>query len=141
RLLLFAAMTLTFVLGIERLGLLGTIAVVVAVQVLGTAAAAVRLSLVMALRKPDFAPFAVLGRIGAAAIAAGVVCAAVRWAMLPADPPVVLMVCGLFYAIAYWLAIVAVRVVDRDDYAVLRGLVNRGPMAPRRTVLAEARNR
>jgi O-antigen/teichoic acid export membrane protein len=141
RLVLFASMTLIFVLGIERLGLLGTIAIVVAVQVLGTVAAAVRLSLVMALRKPDFAPFAVLGRIAAAAIAAGVVCATVRWAMLPADPPVVLAVCGLFYAISYGLAIVAVRVVDRDDYAVLRGLVHREPVAPRGTVLAEARNR
>jgi len=141
RLVLFAAMTLVFVLGINRLGLLGTIAVVVAVQIAGTVAAATRLSQVMELRTADFAPFAVLARIGGAAVGAGVVAAAVRWAMPPAEPVVVLAACGLAYTTAYGLAIVALRVLDRDDYAVLRGLLDRRPLAARRAVLAEARNR
>jgi O-antigen/teichoic acid export membrane protein len=126
RLVLFAMMMAVFALGTTRLGLLGTIVIVVAVQVIGTAATAVKLSRVMQLHAADFAPFAVLGRIVAASVAAGVVCAATRWALMPAAPFTIVVVCGVFYAGAYGAALLAARVLDRDDWAVLRGVFDRG---------------
>jgi O-antigen/teichoic acid export membrane protein len=126
RLALFATMTAVFVFGISRLGLLGTIVVAVAVQVIGTAGAAARLSRVMHLCAADFAPFAVLGRIVAASAAAGGVCAAMRWALMPAAPLTIVVVCGVFYAGAYGVALLAARALDRDDWVMLRGLFDRG---------------
>ena len=126
RLVLFAIMAAVFAAGIVRLGLVGTIAVVVAVQVAGTIGAAVRLGHVMHLRRADFAPFAVLGRIAAASAAAGLIAAAVRWLMLPGPPLPVLIACGLFYGGAYGAALLAARVIDRDDWAVVRELFDRG---------------
>jgi O-antigen/teichoic acid export membrane protein len=126
RFALFATMTAVFVFGISRLGLLGTIAVVVAVQVIGTAGAAARLSRVMQLRAADFAPFAVLARILAASAAAGGVCAAMRWTLMPAAPLTIVVVCGVCYAGVYGVALLAARVLDRDDWVVLRGLFDRG---------------
>ncbi|PYR01954.1 MAG: hypothetical protein DMF97_06125 [Acidobacteria bacterium] len=126
RLALFATMTAVFVFGISRLGLLGTIVVVVAVQVIGTAGAAAGLSRVMQLRAADFAPFAVLGRILAASAAAGGVCAAMRWTLMPAAPLTIVVVCGVCYAGVYGVALLAARVLDRDDWVVLRGLFDGG---------------
>ena len=126
RLALFATMTAVFVFGISRLGLLGTIVVVVAVQVIGTAGAAAGLSRVMQLRAADFAPFAVLGRILAASAAAGGVCAAMRWTLMPAAPLTIVVVCGVCYAGVYGVALLAARALDRDDWVVLRGLFDRG---------------
>jgi O-antigen/teichoic acid export membrane protein len=126
RLALFAITTAVFAAGITRLGLVGTIAVVVAAQVAGTVGAALRLGSVMQLRRADFAAFAVLGRIAAAAAAAGVVAAAVRWVMLPAPPLPILAACGLFYAAAYGAALMAARVLDHEDWAVIRDLFDLG---------------
>jgi O-antigen/teichoic acid export membrane protein len=133
RLVLFAIMTLVLALGIGRLGLIGTILVVVVGQVAGTAVAALRLGRVMHVRRADLAPFFVLGRIAAAAGAAGIVCAAVRWMMVTAAPLTVVVICAILYAIAYTLALLAARVVDRHDWAMLRGLFDRG----RQPALAE----
>ena len=138
RLALFVAMTVVLLAGITRLGLVGTIVVVVAVQVLGTAGAAVRLGRVMQLRAADLAPFAVLGRIAAASAAAGVVAAAVRWALRPAAALPIVVASGVCYAGAYGVALLAARVLDRDDWTVLRELFNRGPI--RRLALHRASN-
>jgi O-antigen/teichoic acid export membrane protein len=126
RLVLFAIMAAMFAAGIVRLGLVGTIAVVVAVQVAGTAGAAIRLGHVMQLRRADFAPFAVLGRIAAASAAAGLIAAAVRWMLLPSPPLPILIAAGLFYAVAYGAALAAARVLDHEDWAVVRDLFDRG---------------
>jgi len=125
RLVLFAIMAAVFALGIARLGLVGTITVVVLVQVAGTVGASVRLGHVMRLRRADFAVFAVLVRIAAAAAGAGVVAAAVRWMLLPAAPIAILAVCGLFFAAAYGAALLTAGIVDREDWAVVRDLFDR----------------
>jgi hypothetical protein len=48
---------------------------------------------------------------------------------MPAAPLTMLLVCGLVYAGAYGVALVAGRVVDRDDWAALRGILDRRQLA------------
>jgi hypothetical protein len=137
RLVLFAATVVAFAIGIGRLGLVGTIVVMVAAQVVGTVAAAVRLSRVMHLRRADFAPFAALGRIAAAAAAAALVAAAVRLALLSAPPAAVVIVCGGAYALAYATAIVIVRALVPEEWMAIRRVWERVSMRSARTVLAD----
>ena len=137
RLVLFAATVVAFAIGIGRLGLVGTIVVMVAAQVVGTVAAAVRLSRVMHLRRADFAPFAALGRIAAAAAAAALVAAAVRLALLSAPPAAVVIVCGGAYGLAYATAIVIVRALVPEEWMAIRRVWERVSMRSARTVLAD----
>jgi len=125
RLTLFAAMVVVFALGASRLGLIGTMAVLVAAQVAGTVGAAVRLSRVMRLRRADLAPFAPLGRIAAAAAAAGVVAAITRFAIPPASPFIVVAAGAAMYGFAYVMAIAAARVLGADEWMSLRAIFGR----------------
>ena len=134
RLVLFAITIAIFAAGAARLGLLGTVAVMVAVQVAGTLGAGIRLSRVMELGAKDFRQFAVLGRIAGAALAAGVVCAAARFALLGSGPFVVLAVGGIAYAAAYAAAIVVAGVLDAGEWSLLRGLLRRQRTPARRNV-------
>lgn len=125
RLVLFAAMIAVFAIGAGRLGLTGTVAIVVAAQVAGTAAAAVGLSRVMRLKRADLAPFAALGGIAAAAVVAGAVTAAVRLALVPASAATVVIACGATYALAYGGAIAIARVFVPEEWMAVRGLLER----------------
>jgi O-antigen/teichoic acid export membrane protein len=125
RLVLFGLMITALSLGITRLGLIGTIALVVAVQLIGTAGAAVRLGHVMHLRAADFKPFAALGRIAVASAAAGVVCAAARWELSSAAPLAIVATCAAVYGAAYAIALLAARVLDREDWIALTGVIAR----------------
>jgi O-antigen/teichoic acid export membrane protein len=125
RVALFAAMTVAFVFGINRLGLLGTIWVVVIVQVAGTVGAAWRLNQVMHVRRTDYQAFAVLIRIGAAAAAAGLIAAAVRHAALAWSPFAIVSTAGVAYALAYVLALGAARVVEPEDVAAIGAIFGR----------------
>jgi hypothetical protein len=49
-----------------------------------------------------------------------------RWALMPAAPLTIVVVCGVFYAGAYGVALLAARALDRDDWVMLRGLFDRG---------------
>jgi len=118
-------MVVVFALGASRLGLIGTMAVLVAAQVAGTVGAAVRLSRVMRLRRADLAPFAPLGRIAAAAAAAGVVAAITRFAILPASPFIVVAAGAAMYGFAYVMAIAAARVLGADEWMSLRAIFGR----------------
>jgi O-antigen/teichoic acid export membrane protein len=142
RVVLFLAMTVTFVVGIHRLGLLGTISVVVIVQLAGTIGAAWRLTHVMHVRRSDFAAFVVLIRIGAAAVAAGALAMVVRHALIARSPFAIVSSVGVAYAVAYVLALGAARVVEADDVAAMRAIFGRGrssrTSAVTGTLLAEA---
>jgi hypothetical protein len=141
RLVLFALMTTTFALGIRRLGLLGTITVVVLVQAAGTIGAAWRLSSVMRLKRRDYAVFASLMHIAAASLAAGGVAIAVRHALLGWRPLAIVSIAALANALAYALALVAARVLDSEDLAAIRGICGLRPPPPApvaRSILVEA---
>ena len=134
RLVLFAVTIAIFTAGAARLGLLGTVAVMVAVQIAGTVGAGIRLSRAMGLRTKDFTQFAVLWRIGAAALAAGVVCAVARLAFAQTAPILVLAACAVAYGASYAAAILAAGVLDDSEWSMLRGLIRRVCMPPRRNV-------
>jgi O-antigen/teichoic acid export membrane protein len=134
RLVLFAITAALLVAGAARLGLLGTVAVMVAVQLAGTLGAGIRLSHVMGLRAKDFRQFAVLWRIGAAALGAGVVCAVARSALLGAGPLVVLVVGAVAYGLAYAAAITVAGILDAGEWSLVRGLLRRDWMPARRNV-------
>ncbi|HXI27549.1 MAG TPA: hypothetical protein VNG89_03985, partial [Vicinamibacterales bacterium] len=140
RLALFVVMTVTFVVGMPRLGLLGTISVVVAVQVAGTIGAGWRLSQVMGLRRADYLVFLPTLRIGAAAAAAGVVAVVMRHALIGRSPFAVVSIVAIAYGLAYVLALTAAHVVDAEDVAAIRGIFRRSASRPAsvgRRVLAE----
>jgi O-antigen/teichoic acid export membrane protein len=125
RLVFFAATIVVLALAVDDLGPIGVMALTVAVQMAGTVAAAVRLIRVMRLGRSDLAPFAVLGRIAAAAGGAGVVAAAVRLGTQPAAPLMIVVLSGIVYLMAYGVLLAVARVVNRDDVALLSQLVNR----------------
>lgn len=142
RVVLFALMTVTFAFGITRLGLLGTIAVVVLAQVAGMFGAAWRLSSVMRLRRRDYSVFAPLLHIAAASLAAGAVAVAARHTLLGWRPFAIVAIVAVVYALAYAVALVAARVLNGEDIAAIRGIFGVRPPAPAatvgRSILAEA---
>src|SRR5262245_12215985 len=137
RLTLFAATILTFVVVGARLGLVGTITIMVAAQIAGTVAAAVRLGRVMRVRRADLAPFRALGGVAAAAASAAIVAAVVRFALVSAPPAIVVMVCGAAYGLAYAAAISVVRALVPDEWKAVRRVWERVSMRSVRTVMAE----
>jgi O-antigen/teichoic acid export membrane protein len=137
RVALFAITIAVFAVGVRRLGLVGTVAFMVAVQVAGTFGAGIRLSHVMGLRARDFARFAVLGRIGGAALAAGIVSAATRLALVQAGPYYILVACAMTYTATYAAAILAGGILESSEWALLRGLMRRESIPAARTLPAE----
>jgi O-antigen/teichoic acid export membrane protein len=132
RIVLFAILIAVLTFATNRLGLVGTISLMVAVQLLGTIAAAARMSRVIRISRADLAPFAPLGGIAAAAAAAGVVAAATRLALLPASPQTVVIVCGAMYALAYGGAMTAARMLVPEEWALVRAMLDRSRMIPAR---------
>ena len=107
------------------LGLTGAVAVIVIVQFTGTLCAGIRLSQVMHLRRHDFVQFAPLWRIGAAALLAGAVAAAVRLALGGSHPVTILAGCAAVYAVAYAGLVFAGGIIEAAEWAALRGLMPR----------------
>jgi len=142
RVVLFALMTATFAFGITRLGLLGTISVVVLVQAAGMIGAAWRLSSVMRLKRRDYSVFAPLLHIAAASLAAGAVAVAARHTLLGSRPFAIVSIVAVAYALAYAAALVAARVLNGEDIAAIRGIVGIRPSPPPapvgRSILVEA---
>jgi O-antigen/teichoic acid export membrane protein len=134
RLVLFAVTIGVLAAGAHRFGLLGTVAVMVAVQIAGTLGAGIRLSHVMGLGRKDFRQFGVLWRIGGAALAAGVACAATRLLLLNTSPIVLLIVCAMTYGLAYAGAILAAGVLDDGEWSMLQSLLRREWLPARRKV-------
>ena len=73
-------------------------------------------------------------RIGAAALGAGVVCAALRFALLGSSPLVVLIVGAVTYGAAYAAAIMVAGVLDASEWSLVRRLLRRERMAVRTNV-------
>jgi len=134
RLALCAATVAILAIGANRLGLLGIVAMMVAVQIAGTLGAAVRLSQVMGLRRRDFSQFAPLGRIAAASFAAGAACAAARFALAPYGAFVTLIVTAIVYAFAYGAAILSAGILEGSEWLRLRQLFRWQLPLPRRKV-------
>jgi O-antigen/teichoic acid export membrane protein len=134
RLVLFAAMLLVFALWMNRLGLIGTVGVMVAVQALGTFAAGARLWQVMGLRAADAKRFGILGRIGRDALVAGAASAAVRLLILPAGAHAVVAICAITFGVAYALAILVDGVLEPEEWAVIRRVMSRAWIPARRNV-------
>jgi O-antigen/teichoic acid export membrane protein len=128
RLALFAAMIGVFALGMQRLGLLGTVAVMVIVQVAGTFAAGARLWRVMGLRAADAKRFGILGRIARDAVVAGAACGVIRLAVLPAGAHAVVLVGAVTYAVAYAIAILADGILEPEEWFLVRRVIPRAWM-------------
>src|SRR5262245_2378393 len=126
RLVLFAVMIVVFAIGMNRLGLVGTVAVMVATQIVGTFAAGARLWRVMGLRAADAKRFGILGRIGRDAIVAGAACAVARLIVLPAGAYAVVAVGAVAYGIAYAIAVVVAGILEPAEWSVLGRAITRG---------------
>jgi O-antigen/teichoic acid export membrane protein len=105
RIVLFIALTATLWFASEALGLYGIIAAVVGAHLTGWFIAAVRMARLLEARRRDAALFADVGRIAAAAIGAGLLCAWIRAQLQGAPAWEVLALCAPPFAAVYAIAV------------------------------------
>jgi O-antigen/teichoic acid export membrane protein len=101
RLVSAAVLILTLWLFTTRLGLLGVIAVVVAIAAFERAVMAVHFARLMGVNARDLVLLRDVGKLAAAALAAGVVALLIRWLLVHASALVVLAACGAAFAVVY----------------------------------------
>lgn len=123
RVALAAALVAALWLWTGALGLVGTIAVVVAFNAVERAVVALKVWRILGLAARDLALFGDVARLGGAAAVAWLVAAAARSAFDGLAPIVMLAAGGLLFALAYAVAIVVAGVVKPGDLSLL---LNRG---------------
>jgi O-antigen/teichoic acid export membrane protein len=121
RIALLAVSALTLWIATPRLGPLGVVTLVVALQATGTAASAWKLARVMRMDRSQLRLFNGLRPIALAAVLAGIVCALVRH-LVGAAPLRTLAVCGATYSIAYASILMVLDVLTPEELAWLRSM-------------------
>ncbi len=123
--LLVAVMAIQLWLGTRWFGLVGAIATVVLVNFSGRAATAIRLARVIGFGRRDAVLFRDIGKIGAAALAAGGVTWLARAMLIGLRPLALLVLCGGVYATAYAAAAVLLGVPTAEERAYFRRQLGR----------------
>jgi O-antigen/teichoic acid export membrane protein len=122
RVTLLAATALILWFGTARLGTLGVVTSVVAIQVIAIVATVWKLAHVMSVGRTELASFSGLGRIASAAVLAGVACGLTRQVLGAAAPLLTICVCGALYFITYAGLLIVLDVLTPDERAMLRWL-------------------
>jgi O-antigen/teichoic acid export membrane protein len=122
RMSLLAVTTVILWIGTARLGPLGVVTLVVALQVIALVASAWKLARAMRVDRAELGLFSGLGRIALAAVLAGVASAFTRQVAGTAAPLMTLAVCGVVYAIAYGSLLFLLDVLTAEEVAMLRWL-------------------
>jgi O-antigen/teichoic acid export membrane protein len=118
--------------GREQLGLPGVIAIVVAVNLVGRLITAVRASQVLGATCRDLALLKDVGRLAAAAIAAGVVTALLRVSLAGLGALAVLVACGLAFSLVFVAATFLLGVLTLEEKEAIRGQLLRLRYPPTR---------
>jgi O-antigen/teichoic acid export membrane protein len=106
--------------GMGWFGLLGTIACVVASQLITKVGAIIRLSGVLHFSWRDIWRLRDVGKIGVASISAGIAAYAVRTTLSPDRQFVPLLVCGLLFVGVYAAILLIWKVPTKDELAIIR---------------------
>jgi O-antigen/teichoic acid export membrane protein len=106
--------------GIAHYGPVGAVSAVVAVSVIERTITAVRFGRILGVGWRDVALLQDVGKLGIAAIVAGLAAEAVRLPLSGARPLIVLIVCGVVFALAYVAAVFVARIPTSEEKDMAR---------------------
>jgi len=98
---LFAILFAVLSIGTRRAGLVGTIAIVVAANVVVRVISVWKAAKILHARWSDLRLFADIGKIGIATLGAALVAALLRSSLLGLRPILILVICGVVFSLAY----------------------------------------
>lgn len=120
RVVLVAVLFIALTFGTNYFGLTGAIGAVVAVSVAERLITAIKSGNILGVTARDFLLLKDVGKLAAAAIAAGLVTAALRWLIQGARPIIILSLCGGFFLLTYIAAIVAMGVLTSEERKAIK---------------------
>ena len=120
RIFLIAALLTALWFGTRELGLVGTVAVVVATALIERGVTAIRMLRVVGATRRDIPLLKDIGKVAVAASAAAAVAALIRSSVLPASPLTILVVCAAFFSLAYLVAIQLFGVLTQAERQMIR---------------------
>jgi O-antigen/teichoic acid export membrane protein len=128
RIMLVSALTLVLSIWTRQLGMAGVIAVVVFIGFMDRAAICFHFGRLLGVNREHIYLLKDIGKLALASLVAALACAAVRLFMVNSAPFTVLAVCGTVFAIVYVAAVLALRILSREEYQQIREkLANRLP--------------
>ncbi len=107
--------------GTARFGLLGAITAVVCVTIAERLLTAFKVARIIGLTRGDLALFTDVCKLAAAAAAAGLGAAALRFVLLPSHPLTVLAACGICFALIFLLAVWLFGIVTDSELRLIHG--------------------
>ena len=133
-------LSVPYVLGLSyataRFGLVGAIAVVVGCTLLERSAWVLKVGSILGVTRRDLWLFGDLGKLGGAAVVAGVLAEVARKLLPRTDPLLVLVLCGVVFALAYGLGVHLLGVLEEEERALLGGRL--GTLGRARARIAQA---
>jgi len=125
RVALFVLGILGLWFGIFYFGLVGAIGVVVAINFIERVAIAIKFNSILGITRRDLMLLKDVAKLGVAAFSAGLVTLLVHSFITAAQPLVILLVCGLIFALVYITAILVLRVPTSEERLGLRHGIER----------------
>jgi len=130
-------LSVPYVLGLSyataRYGLVGAIAAVVGFTLLERCAWAAKVVHILGVTRHDLCLFEDLGKLGGAAVVAGILAALARQSLPRTDPFAILVFCGAVFAVAYGIGVHVLGVLAEEERELGRRLARLGrarvPMA------------
>lgn len=111
--------------GVARFGLLGAVGTVVAISVVERLALLQKFARVLKVSRRDLSEFGDVLKLGVASLAAACVALGVRALMSGFRPFYVLAACGVAFAAGYLAAVLLLRVVNEEEFEMVRARLAR----------------
>jgi glycosyltransferase involved in cell wall biosynthesis/2-polyprenyl-3-methyl-5-hydroxy-6-metoxy-1,4-benzoquinol methylase len=108
RVILLIVLILALSFGTKQFGMIGTITMAISMSFIERVVTLVKAGSVLQVRWRDARLLKDVGKVAAAALAAGMVAAIIRSRLLGASPPLILLICGVAFAIAYFACAILV---------------------------------
>jgi O-antigen/teichoic acid export membrane protein len=123
---LFAVLVVLLWWATDRFGMLGAISSTVGMVLVYRLCVIWLYGQALGLSWRHVKKLASLGKLLVSAVVAGVGTAGFRWLLLPLNPLVMLVVCGVFFTLVYALVLYRWDIVEPEEVADLRRMVNKG---------------
>ncbi|MGA9771355.1 MAG: glycosyltransferase [Blastocatellia bacterium] len=120
RVTLLAVLILALWLGAKQFGMVGTITMAIGMSLIERIVTLVKAGSVLQVRWRDAWLLKDVGKVAAAAAIAGVVAAVIRSRMLGASPPLILLICGVAFAIVYFACAILVNGLTVEERNAIR---------------------
>ncbi|HKG14625.1 MAG TPA: oligosaccharide flippase family protein [Pyrinomonadaceae bacterium] len=111
--------------GVARYGLLGAVGTIVAISVFERLALLQKFARVLKVSRRDLSEFSDVAKLAAASLAAACVALVVRALMSGFRPFYVLAACGVAFAAGYLAAVLLLRVVNEEEFEMVRARLAR----------------